>query len=187
MKNEENKKGKVYIAVAAIVIIVGAIVFFKLKADTKNVEVSQPVQAEAVNQQAEPVIARIDIAAPLADVDKPPFEVYVNGSDTPEKQAKWMPLHKIQGYVIQKDKSPLNMVIKANKDVNIKFTLRGIRDLKNEKLVEHWVNYKSFIVDGKKLISKDTPLWYGKRLNKEIKAKAGQEYKVYIEWTKADK
>lgn len=182
MKNEENKKGKVYIAVAAIVIIVGAIAFFKPEADTKNADISQPVLTEVTKSQKEPVTARIDITTKLIDAEKPQFEVYVDGSDMPEKQAGWIVSRGLQGYVIQKKGNSIDLIIKAIKDIDINFVLRGVRDEKNGKLVEHWVTYTSLIINDEKILSKEKTVWYNKSYRQRIQAKSGDIYRIHIDW-----
>lgn len=184
MKNEESKKGMVYVIIAAIVIIVGAIACFKFKANTKNADISQSLMTEVIKSQAEPVTARIDITTPLVDADKPQFEVYVDGSDTPEKQAKWMAKYKIQGNAIQKKGTDIKIAIKVLNDNKLNIDLRGPWD-KNK--VKHRVEYTSVIVNNKEVLSKPIATWHDKPFTYSLNAKKGNGFLIIVKWKKYNK
>lgn len=182
IKKEERKKGMVYVLIAAIVIIVGAIAFFKPKADTKYTDISQPVLKEAVKAQAESVIARIDITTKLADAEKSLFEVYVDGSDIPEKQAKWMNKNGYQGFVVQKKGNSADLNITVLKAADINLVLRGIRNDGDENSIEQKVTYTSLVINGKEILPEATTVWHSKSYRYKINAKPNDLYKIVVKW-----
>lgn len=191
IKKEKSKTGIIYTVFTVIAIaVIGAFVFFKQNTDVKPVSKAEPVKAVDVKTTApkeEKTVARIDISTKLADADKPQFEVYVDGSKTPEKQAEWMPKYNIQGNVVQKSGETVDIVIKALKDTDINLVLRGKWEQdENHDMIENWVGYTSVSVNGNEILQEETFVWHNKPFRYTINAKAGEEYKIHAEWTKAD-
>lgn len=187
IKEEKSKAGVITAVVVAVAVIAGGIMFFKPSNNAKVQEQKIATAATAPKPKAEKTVARIDISTKLVDAKKPQFEVYVDGSKTPEKQAGWMPNFDIQGYVIQKDDGMKNIKLKVLNDAYINIFLKGLRDEQNGNLSQHWVKYTSLKVNGKEILPEAVEVWYNKPFRHTIKAKAGDEIKIHAEWTKADK
>ena len=188
IKKEEKKSRKIYLVILAIAIIAGAIVFFKPKADMNGVGETQQVVNEVAESREQLTTARIDITTNLVDAAKPQFEVYVDSSENPEKQASWMPKFETQGYVVQSDNGDIDIVINAIKeDTDINLTLRGKWEQdKDNNMMENWVKYTSLTINGKEILPEAVAVWHNKPYRYTINAKAGEEYKVHAEWTEAD-
>ena len=188
VKQETNKSSnKVYAIIAVIMIVLALFVIFKPNQNTKNAEIGRATEVQTVEAKEENTIARIDITTPLVDAEKPQFEVYVDGSEIPENQAGWMPKFESQGYVIEKDDGTKDILIKALNNVDISIVLKGFRDEKNGKFIQHWVKYTAFKINGEEILSEPRDIWYGKAYAYHLNAKKGEEYKIHIEWTKVDK
>lgn len=187
IKEEKSKAGLITGIVVIIAAIAGGIMLFR----TNNVDTTVKKPETTVVAKSEPkeekTVARIDITTKLADAPKTQFEVYVDGSKTPEKQAEWMHKFGNQGYTIEKDSGTKDIVIKALNDVNIKISLRGKKGQVNKEKAPRLVKYTVFSINGEKILKKDRIAGYDKSFNHVIKAKSGKEYKVHVEWTKADK
>ena len=188
IKEEKSKAGVIIAVVVAITVIVGGIMLFKPSNNAKVQEQKVATATTAPKPKAEKTVARIDIITKLVDAKKPQFEVYVDGSKTPEKQTEWMPKFGNQGYVVQKDKNSTDISIKSLNDNELMIVLRGPdkRD-ENKKFIPVWVKYTSLTVNGKKILSEPVSVWHNKPFRHTIKAKAGDEIKIHAEWTKADK
>lgn len=188
IKEEKSKAGVITAVIVAVAVIAGGIMFFKPSNNAKVQEQKVATATTAPKPKAEKTVARIDISTKLVDAKKPQFEVYVDGSKTPEKQAGWMQKSGNQGYVVQRDDGAKNIKLKALKDVDIDIILRGPdkRD-ENKKFIPVWVKYTSVTVNGKKILSEPVSVWHNKPFRHTIKAKAGDEIKIHAEWTKADK
>ena len=184
IKEKKSKAGIIIAVVVAIVVIAGGIMLFKSnKADT-TVQKQETVATTRTESKEEKTVARIDLTTKLVDSQKTQFEVYVNGSETPEKQASWMHKFGNQGYVIQRDSGIVDVIVKVIDDTDINILLKGLRDEKEGKLVKHWVEYTSFIVNDEEILPKVTSIWYGKPLTHKIKAKKGEIIKLKVEWQK---
>ena len=188
IKEEKSKARGVFAAVVVIIVIAGGIMLFKPSNNVKVQEQKVATATTAPKPKAEKTVARIDLTTKLVDADKPQFEVYVDGSKTPEKQADWMPKFGNQGYVIQRYDGAKNIKLKALKDVDIDIILRGPdkRD-ENKKFIPVWVKYTSLTINGKKILSEPVSVWHNRPFHHTIKAKSGDEIKIHAEWTKADK
>lgn len=186
IKEEKSKTG-VVVAVVAIAVIVGGIMLFKPNNNVKVQEQKVATATIAPKPKAEKTVARIDISTKLVDAKKPQFEIYVDGSKTPEKQAGWMQKSGNQGYVVQKDKNSTDISIKSLNDNELMIVLRGPdkRD-ENKKFIPVWVKYTSVTVNGKKILSEPVSVWHNKPFRHTIEAKSGDEIKIHAEWTKAD-
>ena len=188
IKEEKSKAGVITAVVVAVAVIAGGIMFFKPSNNVKVQEQKIATATTAPKPKAEKTVARIDISTKLVDAKKPQFEVYVDGSKTPEKQAEWMQKSGNQGYVVQKDKNSTDISIKSLNDNELMIVLRGPdkRD-ENKKFIPVWVKYTSLTVNGKKILSEPVSVWHNKPFRHTVKAKAGDEIKIHAEWTKADK
>lgn len=182
-KTEKKKNNKIYVAIATIVAIVGIISFFKTGTNTDNASVNKQVVTQEAKPQKELITARVDITTPLVDANTPQFEVYVDDSDKPLKQAVWMSKYNIQGCVALKDGGSMDILIKVLKDSDIKILLKGIWDKNtNGKIIEHWVKYKVFTINDVEILTEPTEVWHNEPFTHTIDAEAGDEYKVHIEW-----
>ena len=133
----------------------------------------------------EKVSARIDFTTLSTDTDKSLFEVYVDGAKTPNKQADWMTKLGMQGYIVQKEGNETDIIIKSLSDTDINVVLRGPdRRDENNKVIENWVDYTSFSVDGEEILSTPAAVWHNKPFKYVLDIKAEKEYKVHIEWQK---
>jgi len=142
----------------------------------------------AYNKPAEKTNARIDITTALVNAQKPQFEIYIDNSETPEKQSDWMPNFKIQGYVVQKNSGVKDIKIKALKNADINVNLRGEfeKDEKGEP-IKHWVKYTSMTVNGQEVLLKPVDVWHNEPFVYTINAKAGDSYDIHVEWKKSSK
>lgn len=129
------------------------------------------------------VTGRIDMTTALVNPDQPQFEIYVDNSETAEKQAAWMLKKNWQGYVVQKDNGKVDITVKALADAEIQVNLRG-KDLRDEdnKLIPVWVDFTSLSVNGEEVLAEVTPVWHNKPFGYTINAKNGEEYKIHAEW-----
>lgn len=188
IKEEKSKAGVITAVVVAIAVIVGGIMLFKPSNNAKVQEQKVVTATTAPKPKAEKTVARIDIKTKLVDADKPQFMVYVDGSDTPEKQAEWMLKFNTQGYVVQKGGKAIDIAIKVLEDTYIDLALRGKWEQdENRNMVENWVDYTSLSVNGNEILQKKTSVWHNKPFRHSIKAKSGDEIKIHAEWTKFDK
>lgn len=131
---------------------------------------------------------RIDFETALVDATTPQFEIYVDGSETSEKQAGWMNKYETQGYSLQRRAGAKDIKLKALTDANVKITLRGIWEKDPEgKMVEHWVKYTSLVIDGKEILTEPVDVWHNKPFSYTLDAKAGQNYNIRIKWKKSEK
>ena len=176
IKNEKSKAGVVTAVVVAIAVIAGGIMFFKPSNNVKVQEQKVATATTAPKPKDEKIVARIDLTTKLVDAKKPQFEVYVDGSKTPEKQAGWMQKSGNQGYVVQRDKNSTDISIKSLNDSELMVVLRGPdkRD-ENKKFIPVWVKYTSFTVNGKKILSEPVSVWHNKPFRHTINAKSGDE------------
>lgn len=184
IKEEKSKAGLITGIVVIIAVIAGGIMLFKPSNNGKVQEQKVVTATTAPKPKTEKTVARIDITTKLADAKKTQFEVYVDGSKTPEKQAEWMHKFGNQGYTIEKDSGTKDIVIKALNDVNIKISLRGKKGQVNKEKAPRLVKYTVFSINDEKILKKDIVASYEKSFNHVIKAKAGEEYKIHLEWKK---
>lgn len=185
MKKDINKKNdnKIYAIVVIVVAALVLFVIFKPNHEVKSTEKAEAITAETTKTKEEKVISRIDFGTKLVDADKPQFEVYVDGSETPMKQAAWMPNFNSQGYVIQTDDGSKDIKLKALTDADISIVLRGRWDINADgKMIEHWVEYTSFVIDNQEILNKPINVWHNKPFVYKFNTKNGQEYKIHIEW-----
>lgn len=182
---EEKSKAGVIVAVIAIVVVAGGIMLLKSNADT-TIQKTETAAAIKAENKEEKTIARIDLTTKLVNADKPQFEIYIDGSEIPEKQADWMPEFGSQGYVVERNNNKKDINIKAINDAVISVKLKGLRQEKAGTFVEHWVKYTSVSVNGEEILPEPVSVWYNKPFTYTINAKAGEEYKIHVEWTKAD-
>lgn len=183
-----TKSNKRYIALALVVIL--AAVGILVNNNTKQTSAEPATIASAEQEQVieKPVTARIDISTPLVNADEPQFEVYVDESETSEKQIDWMYKMNRQGYVIQKTDQEMNISIKALNNIEISIELRGpdVRD-ENGKIIENWVKYNSVTINGEEILNAPVVTWHSKPVVAYIiSAKANNEYKIHVAWTKTD-
>lgn len=184
IKEEKSKAGAIIAVVFAVAVIAGGIMLFKSNNADTTVQKQKTAVITQTEAKEEKTVARIDLTTKLVDAPKPQFEVYVNDSETPEKQASWMPKFGNQGYVIQRDSGNIDVVVKVINDTDINILLKGLRDEKEGKLIKHWVEYTSFIINDEEILPKVTSIWYGKPLTHKIKAKKGEIIKIKVEWQK---
>jgi len=182
-KNINSKKKYITLAIAVLVIA-----FAIIKANSGKDEATIQTQAtsEATSISEEKTVARIDIYTKLVDAKKPQFEVYVDGSETPEKQADWMFKYNTQGSVVQKKGDNLNLTIKVLNDTEMYVFLKSPwKQGPDGELVDNWVKYTSLIIDGEEILSEAVEVWLNKPFRYAIKAKTGEEHKIHAEWTKS--
>ena len=163
---EENKIKKISVIGAIILLLLGMIMIFKPKDNT---------------------VARIDIMAPLAT--QPKFEAYINDSGTPISEAEWMQKRGVRG-VVASDKmsKSMNITIKALDNTNLILELRGTYQVdENNKIVENWVKYTVFTVDGTPILTEPVEVWHNKPFKYDLYVENDKIYKLHFEWTKADK
>ena len=99
-----------------------------------------------------------------------------------------MPYHNIQGYVIQNEDNDANIVIKVIENAKIALQLRGKDERDNNNMIiENWVKYTSLSIDGEEILPEAVEAWHNKPFTYTINAKAGEKYKIHVEWTNSDK
>lgn len=196
-ETEKAKSSKKYVVLALVVILAAIGIMVNndeeeaATATTTVATADKALIAEKTSTSDEPTTARIDITTPLVDAEKPQSEVYVEGSETAENEADWMPKHNVRGYTLQKEGNEITFAIKVLNDVDITMSLRGKWELKNPKnkeegLKENWVDFTSVTVNGKEILSKAIAVWHNKPFRYTINAKAGKEYNIHAEWQKPD-
>ena len=140
------------------------------------------------NKPAKEILARIDVSTSLVDAKKPQFDVYIDDSETPEKQAEWMVKYNNQGNIVQKTGNDVNITIKALKDADIKVNFKGPWEQdETGNLKELWVKYTSATVNGQEILPEPVDVWHNKSFTYIIDAKAGNTYKIHAEWTESSK
>lgn len=193
---EPTKSNKKYIVLAIVVILgaVGIMLGNGKEDETATATVATTEQAPVAEQtsvtekntiaeetpaEIEPTVARIDITTPLVNADEPQFEVYVDGSEEPEKQAGWMPKFGKQGYSVQKNGSEINLIVKVlhSGKMNIKFRGPWKRGY-NNVLIPLYVEYTSVKIDGEEILSEPTEKWTTKTLEAEV----GKTYAISAKW-----
>lgn len=187
VKQEKSKAGVIYTIIALIVVIVGGVMLFKSNNTDATAQKQKNTIATKVEPKEEKTIARIDIITKLVDAEKPQFEVYVDGSETPLKEESWMPKYDKQGVAVLKEGNVADIIIKPLNEIEITFAFRG-PDKRNEnnEVIEKWVDYNTISVNGKNILSQSVSTWLNKPFYHVINAKAGEEYKIHAEWTKED-
>ncbi len=125
-----------------------------------------------------PCLGRIDFSSKNHS-----FDVYVNGSGVPEKQANWMREYNKYGYTIEKNDTNVTLMIKALDDVNITLELRGKWELeKDGKLMEHWVDFASLVINGKEILSQTISVWHNRPFIYTMDVKKGDILNLHAEW-----
>ena len=197
IKTQEQKtakKNKKYIILAFVVIL--AIIGIMMNNSSEEATVGTTTIATTERSLApegdsfaeESVTARIDITTPLVKADEPQFEVYVDGSEEPLKQERWLPKYGSQGYMIQRDMSPQDITIKTLKEIDIKISLRGIWDTDNkEKLLTHKVTYTKASINGVDILEQPQTVWFREPFQYILSVTPGEEYKIHVEWVKSGK
>ena len=186
VKTDEKNYKKIYILITLVVAILAISMILRpesnIEANNKTAEIQKNVVSEVEPQEEIPT-ARIDVTTKLVDAEKPQFEIYADGSEMPIKQADWMPRYGIQGYVVQEKGYSKDFVIKSLKDAEIRILLKGPdkRD-ENNKIIENWVDYVSFSVDGKDILPEKTAAWHNKPFVHVLNAKSGEEHKIKVKW-----
>jgi len=191
---EETKSNKKYIILALVVIlaIIGIMSGNGKEDETATVNAATTEQATVAEEtpivaetpaETEPTVARIDITTPLVNADEPQFEVYIDNLEIPEKQIAWLPKFGMQGYVVQRKSSKIDILIKTINDAKISFSLKGPdkRD-ENKKFIPVWVKYTSLKVDGKEILSQAVEVWHNKPFKYVIAAESGDNHQLHIEW-----
>ena len=185
IKEEKSKAGAIIAVVIAIAVIAGGIMFFKSNKANTTVQNKETAVVTKTEPKEETTTARIDITTKLADADKPQFEVYVDGAETPLKQVDWMPKFDRQGFIVQKEGNEAKIRIKALTESEIKVVILGPdRRDENNKLLESWVDYTSVSVDGKEILAEPIAVWHNKSFTHIINAKNGKEYEIIAKWKK---
>ena len=130
-----------------------------------------------------PVAARIDLSTALTDGQKPQFEIYVDGSETPERPISWMTNNRAHGYATQREGNGMSILIKVTDDAKINMALRGpdTRD-KNGKRYESWVKYTSVTVNDEEILPEPVSVWHDKPFRYTLDAKADNAYIIQAKW-----
>ena len=188
---EKQTKNRInFIMILGIVVVIAIIIeaITSFKSDNNRIVQEHENTTTATDIEKEQTIARIDISTTLIDDGKMQFEVYADESEVPLEQADWMPKYNAQGNVVQKEGNSVNIIIKALNDSVIRISLKGPWKLnENGKQEEVWVKYTSLTIDGEEILPEPVNVWHDKTFAHTINTKAGEEYKIHAEWTKADK
>lgn len=89
------------------------------------------------------------------------------------------------GYTIESYSGKMEFVVTSTVSGNIQLDLRGkqIRDPMNKtKRVPYWIDYTLLIVNGHTVFDTLTPAWHDKAYHHIIKAVAGEEITIQVEW-----
>ena len=187
--NVTTKSNKKYIVLALVVILflVGIMINNRNATEQEVVSSASETTAPTVAVEEAPV-ARIAITTKLVDENIPQFEVYIDDSDTPEKQTKWMTEFNLQGYAITGDKDHIDITVKMLNDAELLIGLRGKYLLdENQHAIEKWVKFTSFTINGVSVLEEPVEVWHHKPFEYTLNANAGETYKLHVEWTKADR
>ena len=169
-----KKTNKKYITLASVALLALGGVFVYNQHDNLSTLV--------FNKQVESAVGRIDISAPYTEEAQ--FELY-GENEEPLKEASWMRNFNGRGYVVQKDGTNCNFVIKVNNNVELKLALRGPdkRD-ENNKLIENWVDFTSVTINGEEILPETKVVWHNTPFVYTLKAKADSTYKISVKWKK---
>lgn len=130
-----------------------------------------------------PITARTDIYTSYTDT--PLFLVHQKGDNIPAPEAAWMPKFGNRGVVVQENAHKTTFSITALQDADITIALRGPDERDAEgKTVEKWVEYTSFKINGKPVVSSQQTVWHNKPYRYILHAKAAHTYKVKLKWRK---
>jgi len=192
-KEQNEMATKKKYAVLALVVLL-AVIGIAMNNSSEKETVVVPSKSEVTENVAEeklieePTIARIDITTPLVNADEPQFEVYVDNSEEPEKQAEWMLKSNVQGNTIEKNANNINIMIKILNDGELTIGLRGPwkRDA-NGKMIERWVKFVSLKINNEEILSEPTSVWCFKPYKYTIITKAGDKINISAQWTTDEK
>ena len=187
IKEEKSKAGVITAVVVAIAVIAGGIMLLKSNKTDTTIQKTETVVATKAEPKKEKTIARISFITKLDVKETNPFEIIINDSKISEKPAEWLKQQGNFGYVVQNNKGSIDVIIKSNSDSDININLRGRRDIKDGQAIKHWVKYTSLNIDSEDVLTKPTTVWFGNPYSYVLKTQKGKEYKLHIEWTKADK
>ena len=88
-------------------------------------------------------------------------------------------------HVIESYAGQLKLVVKAvvDGDVQIMLSAPLVRDKQDSsKRIPCWIDYTSFVVNGKEHLNTSAPAWHNKPYEYLINVKAGDEIKIQVEW-----
>ena len=187
IKEEKSKAGVITAVVVAIAVIAGGIMLLKSNKTDTTIQKTETVVATKAEPKKEKTIARISFITKLDVKETNPFEIIINDSKISEKPAEWLKQQGNFGYVVQNNKGSIDVIIKSNSDSDININLRGRRDIKDGQAIKHWVKYTSLNIDSEDVLTKPTTVWLGNLYSYVLRTQKGKEYKLHIEWTKADK
>lgn len=181
-KQTENVKKDIILSLIVILSTIGIIINNEPNQDMKIIPNSeQNITKQQLVKKS--TIARMDFYTKLVNVDKPQFEIYVDGAEKAEPQAVWMNKHGSQGYIIQSDNDHTDVIIKGLQNTDINIVLRGYRgEDAAGKMIKNWVEYTSVKIDGKEILSEAKTVCYNKIFKYTIPVKAGETHTVEARW-----
>ena len=150
---------------------------------TRNKKKSRESDAEILAKFKRWSSARLDIQ--LKTTIKKDFQIVSISDDNAEiRKPEWFNRNGV-GYIFQSYAGKLNIVFKVIAGGAINLTLRGLDyRMPNDKSkrIPYWVDYTKLVVNDKVIFNKLTPLWHDKTYNYNLKAEAGEEVTVSVEW-----
>ena len=103
--------------------------------------------------------------------------------------SKWMNAFHIYGYTIEQFEQNIDFKIVAEEECLLEISLKGPWKLKNdlnkaEGLVELWVKYKNFSVNGREILPDPINVWHNKPFHYALEVHKGDNLIVHVEWEK---
>ncbi len=133
---------------------------------------------------------RIDLYSKDAPT-KTPFELKrkYNNHDIRELYTIWMQSFNMIGYSIERPEHNIKLELTVNTDCSLEFSLKGSWKLKDEKdrskgLIEIWVDYNKFSINGKDILTTPIATWHNKPFNYSMKVHKGDVLNIEVEWEK---
>lgn len=100
------------------------------------------------------------------------------------KKCDWLPSEQ-SGYFIQSYVGKLDIIARADADGQINLALRGLdirKSYDRSKRIPYWIDYTKFAVNEEIIFDKLTPIWHDKPYKYNVDVKAGEEFKIEVEW-----
>ena len=133
---------------------------------------------------------RIDIYSKNISVKNPFYlkQTYNNHSAW-VSLTDWMQNFGMIGYSIERLERNIILELTVNADCKLEFSLRGPWKLKDEKdrskgLIEIWVDYNKFSINGKDILTNTVATWHNKPFNYSMEVHKGDVLNIEIEWEK---
>lgn len=133
---------------------------------------------------------RVDIYTRDVTVENPfDLKVKQNGRDICVSKTSWMQNWGLVGYSLEVMEQKLHLELSVKVDCKLEICLRGPWKLKDEKdrtkgLVEFWIDYNKFSIDGKDILTAPVSAWHDKPFNYVVEVHKGDNLQIDVDWEK---